>query len=208
MLANHFENQRFGRLTAIKKSGRKTKYNNSFWLCKCACGKEIEVCGGNLKSGHATSCGCAKDIANKRLRLIHGMTKTRPHGIWCQLRGRCLNPKNEAYKNYGGRGITVCDRWKESFINFWEDMKEGYADNLSIDRIDNDKGYCKENCHWTTFLEQARNKRNNRWLTFNGETKTLAEWARFKGWHQAFLSNRINRDGRSIEWALTTPKLR
>lgn len=110
-------------------------------------------------------------------KKIHGMSNTRPYRVWVGMLSRCNNTKAFAYKDYGGRGIRVCPRWS-SFINFWEDMKSGYDKNLSIDRINNDGNYCKDNCRWATPLQQVNNRRNSKFLTYKGRTQTISQWGK------------------------------
>lgn len=154
------------------------------WLCECDCGNQIVVTTTHLKSGHTKSCGCyAKEVSVRNgLKKKHGMTKTRIHRIWSQIKTRCFNSKDEHFKDYGGRGITICDEWKNSFESFYEwSMANGYEDNLTIDRIDVNGNYCPENCRWATMKEQNDNKRNTVLLTFEGETRTLGEWSEITG---------------------------
>ena len=122
--------------------------------------------------------------------MLHGMSKTRPYRIRANMITRCYSPKHLYYKNYGGRGITVCERWRKSFVNFWEDMKEGYRDDLQIDRIDNDKGYYKENCRWVTPKVQSNNRKYVNKITFNGLVKNLTEWAEYLGVKRSMLATR------------------
>lgn len=174
--------QRFGYLTVISESDEKNnKSRHIKWLCKCDCGKFKVISGNALRMGNIVSCGCyaSKVISNnnKVLKRKHGMSTTRIYNTFKHMWDRCTNVNNKHYKDYGGRGINVCDEWK-SFDKFWEDMKEGYKHNLSLDRINNDGNYCKENCRWATQTQQGNNTRTNTHITFNGVTLTIAEMAR------------------------------
>lgn len=143
------------------------------YRCLCDCGKGVLTNSNALKSGNTQSCGCHK----RSLVFKHGMSQTRMFSIWTNMFERCYKPKNPNYKRYGGRGITICDRWNV-FLNFYEDMKDGYADNLSIDRIDVNGNYEKSNCRWATCKEQSNNRRDTIYLTVDGETKIIEEWAK------------------------------
>ncbi len=167
-------NMKFGKLTAISPI-KKRGVSKYFWVCKCDCGRTVEVIGSNLIRNNTTSCGCyGRNILGERTKQ-HGMSKTRIFKIWAGMRKRCNNPNMTSYSSYGGRGIKVCSEW-DSFISFHNDMKYGYADNLSLERINPNGNYCKENCRWATSKEQSRNKTNTRHIEFNGEIKTAAEW--------------------------------
>lgn len=124
------------------------------WKCLCDCGQTSKVPTTHLTTGHTKSCGCME-------RKTHDMSHSKPYKVWNNMKNRCSNPNVPRYKDWGGRGITYDPRW-ESFSSFWEDMKEGYMEGLSIDRIDNDKSYYKENCRWATRTDQQNNKRNNK----------------------------------------------
>jgi hypothetical protein len=136
---------------------------------------------------------------------IHGMSKTKTYRTWQSMKARCTNPSNVQYMDYGGRGIGVCEEWMK-FENFFEDMGLR-PEGMSLDRIDNEKGYSKENCRWATEFEQKRNTRRNHWITFNGETKCLEDWAKEIGIKANTLINRLNRSKWPLEKALTTPAL-
>lgn len=150
-------------------------------------------------------------MTKQNYRGEHGMRYTRFYKSWCDMKARCNNENNVHYKNYGGRGIKVCKRW-QVFINFRDDMLESYTTHLemfgkkdtTIDRVENNGDYEKENCHWATRKEQNRNSRKNTMLSFNGETLRLGEWAERLGINRTTLSSRLNRYGWSVEKALTT----
>ena len=170
--------KRFGKLVVIQKVGSrirgiKCKVKTPLWKCKCDCGNVSEVKRDHMMKGHIKSCGCLKG------NPTHNMSSTRIYNIWIRMRTRCYHAKDSEYKRYGARGITVCDEWKSSFEAFrdWA-MANGYRDDLTIDRIDVDGNYEPSNCRWATIYEQACNKRNNRYLTVNGETLTLSQWRR------------------------------
>lgn len=191
--------QRFGRLVAVS-------YEPGKWLCRCDCGKTTLATGGNLRSGNTTSCGCLRDenLSTGRLRRTHGMSYTRVFTIWSSMKQRCYDPNAENYYLYGERGITICDRWLTSFENFYADMGEPPA-AASIDRIDNDGPYSPENCRWSTRTEQNRNTRRNVSVEFNGVIKVLSKWCEELNLNYKVTHQRINRDGWSVQKALSTP---
>lgn len=164
--------QKFGRLTAVKRIRVKGK---SMWLFNCDCGNQKEALPAPVRNGHTTSCGCRQKECRNHTK--HGESKTRLFSTWQSMKDRCNNSKSKFYKNYGGRGIKICEEWGE-FIAFrdWS-LLNGYSDNLSIDRINNDGNYEPSNCRFTTHSIQNRNKRNNVYIKINEETKTLTDWA-------------------------------
>lgn len=132
------------------------------WKCQCDCGSVSNVKSANLRSGQSKSCGCLRKENGIKANTKHGMSNSPEIHIWHKMIKRCTNPKDPAYKNYGGRGITVCDRWLGSFEAFYEDMGPRPHKDLTIERVDNDKGYCPENCKWETRKENNRNVRKRR----------------------------------------------
>lgn len=168
---------RFGKLTVIEESGRKHK--EVVWKCVCDCGKTTNVISSNLRTGHTKSCGCLVVDATKAANTKHGLYGSRIHRTYFNMKNRCYNPNYYLFKSYGGKGITVCNDWigENGLINFFEwSMKNGYDDRLSIDRIDNEKGYSPENCRWATMKEQQNNRTNNHYITIDGERRTMRQW--------------------------------
>jgi hypothetical protein len=151
-------NQKFARLTALRDVGR-NKHGARLWLCRCECGNEVTAVSSHLRRGNTKSCGCLLGDRNRERLLKHGKTETPEYGIWSKIKGRCLNPTDQAFKYYGGRGVRVCDRWVGSFQAFLSDMGPRPSSGHSIDRIDNDGDYCPENCHWADSKTQQRNRR-------------------------------------------------
>lgn len=143
----------FHKLIVLEEKGR-DNYHNILWLCKCVCGNYKVVTGSHLRSGHTKSCGCTK-----RMQTIHGGSYTPEYTAWLGMKSRCYNSNHNRYIHYGGRGITVCDRWKDSFENFLADMGKRPSENLSIDRIDNDGNYEPSNCRWATGKVQILNRK-------------------------------------------------
>lgn len=197
--------QRFGRLTVVARDYT-DRNRNIYWKCQCDCGNECFVRGDHLKRGQTRSCGCFNAEVSSKRHKAHGLTGSRLFNIWVSMRQRCNNPRDQAYNRYGGRGITVCDEWKDNFQVFYSwAISNGYAPGLSIDRIDNDKGYCPENCRWATSREQARNRRGGHLITFQGETLTMVEWAEKMKIPLHVLSFRITRYNWPVWRALTEP---
>jgi len=181
----------FYRLTVIKRINNNTK-KHAMWLCRCKCGNYTTVQSDNLKSGHTKSCGCL----NKENIYKHGYTNTDIHNIWKEMIQRCTNSNHKSYKNYGGRGICICKAWLK-FENFLKDMGEK-PDGLTLDRIDNNGDYCKENCRWATRQQQNTNYRRNRMITINNQTKCITEWCDIFGLNRQTVYGRLRR-GCSIQ---------
>lgn len=173
--------QRFGKLVAIKACGKKEK--KTVWLCKCDCGNEIEVVGTALSSGNTKSCGC---ITKK-----HGMFGTRIYNVWHTMKERCYVPSQSSYKNYGGRGIKVCDEWKDNFKEFYNWAINGWKKGLTLDRINNDDDYKPDNCRWVDRVEQANNRHTNYLIKYKGEIKTMAQWSKILKIDYSFIQIRM-----------------
>lgn len=170
--------QKFGLLTVIGIKDTDTK--KTYWVCQCDCGNMKEVRSDSLLCGAIKSCGCLKrkqDKINLTRNHRHKMSGTRIYQAWQGMKARCYNPHEPRYDRWGGRGITVCDEWKNSFEAFYEwAMANGYQDNLTIDRIDNDGNYEPNNCRWATQREQSRNRCSNINIRIGNSTRTLVEW--------------------------------
>ncbi len=195
--------QVFGRLTVLEKLP-KGQHNQILYRCLCECGKEAKTTFSKLNSGHTQSCGCLKEEVLLARNVKHGMRHTPTYAVYVVMKQRCTNPKDRSYCNYGERGINVSEKWLESFENFFADMGEA-PKGKSLERLNNEIGYCKENCAWVGRKQQARNTRRNRYLEFQGETKTLAEWAEILEVNADVVRGRIDRSGWSVEKALSTP---
>lgn len=193
--------QTFGRLT-VEGLASIGAHHSTNYTCRCTCGTVKVINGGNLRSGKQVSCGCYR--ADKKPTLRHGMSHTSTHKALAHIKERCHNPKSKSYHRYGGVGVTVCERWRNSFDAFLEDMGPKPSPELSIDRIENSKGYEPGNCRWATDIEQANNQSRNIHLTWKGKTQTIAEWCRETGMKYCVLISRKNL-GWSDEDALSRP---
>lgn len=182
--------QRFGRWTLLAPTSP-SRNNQKQWICRCECGSEKAVLEGNMKTGKTVSCGCFR-TESQALRITHGKSKSREYKTWSHVIDRCVNPNSKNYIHYGGRGIAMCERWRNSFQAFLDDMGER-PHGTEIERIDNEKGYFPDNCRWATRLEQMQNTRLTRNLTMNGVTKCLSQWARDIGISNATLIERLLR---------------
>lgn len=190
--------QRFGKLIAASITPGPLQ-GRTYWHCNCDCGGTKCVDAALLINGVVRSCGCWRIAAPR----AHARSGHPLYQRWRSMMSRCFNPSARAFKNYGARGIKVCDRWC-NFDNFIADNAHGLQPGLSIDRIDNDGPYSPENCRWATRLEQTINRRTTRYITFLGRTQCVTHWAREMGMHQATLDRRLRR-GWSVERAITEP---
>lgn len=198
--------QKFGRLTVVER-GENANDGHTRWKCSCECGsnKIVLAIAKDLKKGHTKSCGCIqreKAILAGKSKKTHGKTNTRLFNIWHGMKQRCYDKTSCSYELYGKRGIRICDEWCNSFQAFYDwSMQNGYAENLSIDRIDINGNYSPDNCRWTTMKVQQNNKRNNRLVTYKGETLTVTQWSERTGIKLSTLVSRLN-SGWDIEKAL------
>jgi hypothetical protein len=201
--------QRFHRLVAIKPAG-KNRWRQTIWRCKCDCGNVKNVLSSCLRNGEIQSCGCWQRQVQRERHTTHGLTGTKFENIYYRLHNKCNNPKDRVFKYYGGRGIKCL--WK-SFEKFRDDMYDSYLKhsekfgekNTTIDRINIDRHYSKANCRWATYNEQRQHRRNRRLFTFNGQTRTLREWADVTGILHTTLERRLDAYGWPVERALTEP---
>lgn len=201
--ATDLTGKRFGRLVVIKRYYHSSRiHNHASWICKCDCGNEVVVYSNHLLDNSTKSCGCYQ----RDRMTTHCLTNSRIYRIWCVMKARC---SNSSFKYYNCRGITVCNEWSSSFQAFYDwAMANGYRDNLSIDRIDNDKGYCPENCRWATPKEQSNNTRRNIKVKYKGESHTLAEWSEHLDIPYMTLYGRIAKLHWTADKALSTPSHR
>ena len=197
--------EKFGRWTVLEELFEARKDRRA--KCQCDCGEVRLVRIADLRHGKSRSCGCATVEATVIRCTKHGFAGrgSRPaaYRTWKEMRKRCLSSKSSRYHDYGGRGITICDRWLD-FENFYADMGDPPSPAHSIERIDNNSGYSPDNCKWATNKEQQRNKRTSRMIEFQGQTRCASEWEEILGFRRLTLINRLNA-GWSVEKALTTP---
>lgn len=185
--------KKFGRLTVLRRSALPGRIR---WLCACECGKEVDVFSFNLVRGNTVSCGCA--------RIRHGLTNSRVHGIWRSMLQRCENPNNDAFHNYGERGIVVCKRWHE-FDAFFADMDHPPDETATLERVNNNGPYQKSNCIWASRKVQLNNRRGNHVISAFGRQQSIALWAQEFGINENTLRNRLIRAKMDPETALSAP---
>ena len=174
--------ERYGKLVVIGRNPINNKQNKPLWLCQCDCGSITTVTRRRLINGMTKSCGCYRKEQAKEQHTTHGMKHTRLYRIWAGMKDRCLNPNSKYWDKYGGRGISVCNDWSNDFVKFhdWA-LANGYQEDLTLDRVDNDKGYSPGNCRWTTYLVQENNRGNNIRYIVNGESVTITDLCRREG---------------------------
>lgn len=189
--------QRFGRLTVTERAADYVSpkgHHKVQWRCQCDCGNEVIVRGSSMRGNITQSCGCLHNELCAERKTVHGLCYTRLNRIWQSMKSRCYNSKQKRYAKYGGKGITICEEWLHNFQAFYDwAMANGYRDDLSIDRIDGDKGYYPENCRWASNKEQTRNRSITRRITINGETRPLMEWCEQLGKKYKIILKRLSR---------------
>lgn len=204
--------KKFGRLTVVGFS-HLTKWRDACWTCRCSCGKTTAVRGCHLRAGNTGSCGCWQH--ETRIKNGHeygyfkhghtaGRTESAEYKCWSSMKNRCYNKNDRRYKDYGGRGITICKRWLNSFEDFYSDVGPRPGPGYSLDRISNNGNYCRSNIRWATRKQQQRNQRSNRLIEFQNERLCVAEWAERLGLTHSIILSRLNR-GWSVEKTLTIP---
>ena len=199
--------RKFNRLTVIKRA-ENNRFGQTQWLCECICGNKCVIYGYDIKCGKTRSCGCLQKEQASYSNTTHGLSNTSLYNIWLNMKGRCCNLKNKRYQDYGGRGIEVCQHWRNSYEAFEEDVSKlpHYGEKgYTLDRIDNNGSYEPGNVRWATAKEQQNNTRRNHYLTYKGKTQTIAQWAEELGINRYTLYNRILTYNWSIEKALITP---
>ncbi len=199
--------QRFERLTVLRFHDTfcKTGKARVRWVCLCDCGKEVIVRGESLQCKNTRSCGCLEKELTSRRSRIHGRSDTPLFRVWATMISRCHNPNTKSFPRYGGRGISVCERWRHSFVNFLSDMGERPTKKHSIERKENSGDYTPENCVWATSKQQSRNTRRNHFLTIDGVCKIIQDWSEESGVSQSVICHRINHRKWEPRAAVFTP---
>lgn len=193
----------YNRLTVIKLNRQTEK--RKYWDCICSCGKSTVTEGSKLRNGSTKSCGCYRTECITNYSITHGMAGTPEYGAWLSMKYRCFDKNGKSYNDYGGRGITVFQEWIDSFETFYAYLGNRPSSKHSLDRIDVNGHYEPGNVRWTTQKTQANNQRTNHRITYNGETKTMSEWADSLGIPSWVIGQRITKYGWTIEDALTKP---
>lgn len=205
--------QKFGMLTVVKRA--ESKHKNTYWVCRCDCGTNTLVTASHLTHGHTKSCGCLQRrtaqktmVSMMKTKGADGHSVRRLSKTWRNMISRCNNPNDKSYPNYGGRGIKISPEWESDYWAFerWA-VSSGWEPGLTLDRIDNDKGYCPDNCRWATQKQQNNNKRNVIILEFQGKQRTISQWSDEFCIDRRTLWSRLQK-GLSIERSLTKPVTR
>lgn len=193
---------RIGRLTVTKCLGSDGR--RILWECKCDCGNTVTHTSNVLNFGQVKSCGCLVHESGEKRKKYNSRDR-KLYFRWSNIHGRCYNPNNAAYKNYGARGITMCDEWVDDFYAFrdWA-IENGYDESLSLDRIDNNKEYSPENCRWTDDKTQSNNRRSNHYITINGVTKTMMQWSEENNISYGTVQSRLRKGWSDVD-AVSTP---
>lgn len=199
-----FVNKKFGSLTVIEDAGLKNR--TRMLMAVCDCGNVGTYNIYDIYHNRTTSCGCFRRNMVSEKNLVHGLSKTPLYRVWNGMVDRCYNENHIGFKNYGGRGIKLCDEWRSDFSSFYNwAIQNGYNKGLQIDRINNDLGYSPTNCRFITQLENSNNRRITKFLTFNGQTRCVSQWSEITGISPKKIRCRIGRLNWSAEKALTTP---
>lgn len=205
MKALELAGSRFGRLAVLRRAG--SRLGSSAWECLCDCGKTITARACHLRRGYTSSCGCLRSEIRSAVHTTHGELLggrfTHEYRSWSHMKNRCGNPKNAAYKNYGGRGIRVCERWVLSFAAFLSDMGR-CPPGLTLDRRNNNGHYEPSNCRWASLSQQASNRRSSRYLQYDGQNLTVLQWAKRLGVRHQLICRRLDR-GWTVSETLTIP---
>lgn len=202
--------KKYNKLLILKICG-KNKFGHALCECLCDCGNKTIAEASSVLSGNTKSCGCLKIYNIKNRNRTHGMSNTRLYRVWKGMRNRCYNKNSNSYVRYGGRGITVCDEWRNDFVNFYNwAIENGYDESadrgeFTIDRINNNGDYCPENCRLGNYFIQANNKRSNRLITYNNECKNVKEWSKYFGFDYKYFHQKLKENDWSVEKVLGLP---
>lgn len=209
MASSIMKGQVYGLLTVSEYVGINYNYQKT-WLCVCECGNKKVIIDACLKNGNTRSCGCLQDLSRRTAKVIHGQSRkeseTPEYKAWTAMKCRCYNENSTRYENWGGRGITVCDKWLNSFENFYKDMGKRPSPQHSLDRFpDNNGNYESNNCRWATKEEQASNKSTGIFIEHNGKNTPIKELVSISGVSRENIINRVFKLNWGIEKALSTP---
>lgn len=199
MRFENLEGKKFNYLTVIERV-KKENSKQTYWKCKCECGNITITTSPHLKDGHTRSCGCLQKQKMKEIMTTHNLSNTRIFKIWCGIKDRTMRTTHKSHKNYGAKGIKMCDEWMNSFEAFYNwAINNGYQEYLTIDRINNNDDYKPNNCRWITMKAQQNNRTNNHNITYKGITHTMKEWSEILGINYTTLSMRLNKYNWSVE---------